>query len=353
MGSKNLYSDHYKGKTILVAGGAGAVGSRLTKKLCDLGAESVVVIDDLSSAYKWNIPDEPNLLFIKGSITDEVTLKRAFAEKPEIVFHLAAFFANQNSIDYPQSDLTTNGFGTLLLLQYAAMTGVDRFVYASSGCSIYGSSAPLPLKEDFFSMHMTTPYQITKMLGELYTNFFHHHHGLDIVNCRLFNSFGPGEVPGQYRNVIPNFIYMAMKGMELPFTGQPDATRDFTFVHDIVDGFLRSGYFKEAIGQSMNLAAGREIKILDMAERVNKLTSNSAGIMEAPKRKWDTKNRLLAAIDVAESKIGYKPVKDFDEGLKDNVKWFEDNWDNINRDAEFPPGMSSATRKVVVKKIKK
>ena len=91
MGSKNLYSDHYKGKTILVAGGAGAVGSRLTKKLCDLGAESVVVIDDLSSAYKWNIPDEPNLLFIKGSITDEVTLKRAFAEKPEIVFHLAAF----------------------------------------------------------------------------------------------------------------------------------------------------------------------------------------------------------------------------------------------------------------------
>ena len=73
MDNKDLYLNHYKGKTVLVAGGAGAVGSRLVKRLCDLEAESVIVVDDLSSSYKWNIPDEPNLLFIKGSITDEVT----------------------------------------------------------------------------------------------------------------------------------------------------------------------------------------------------------------------------------------------------------------------------------------
>tara|TARA_B100000029_G_scaffold238244_2_gene235365 strand:- start:2929 stop:3978 length:1050 start_codon:yes stop_codon:yes gene_type:complete len=344
------YKNYYKGKTILIVGGAGAVGANLTSSLSDLGAETIIVLDNLSSSYLWNIPDLPNVLFINGDVTSEIDLKRAFAEKPEIVFHLAAFFANQNSIDYPQMDLNTNGLGTLLLLQYAAMNDVSRFVYASSGCSIYGSSSPLPLKEDFFSMHMTTPYQITKMLGELYTNFFYHHHGLNIVNARLFNSFGPGEVPGQYRNVIPNFIYMAMNGLQLPFTGQPDATRDFTYVEDIVDGFLRCGYFDKAVGQSMNLAAGREIKVLEMAKLVNELTGNDAGIAEAPKRKWDTKNRLLAAIDVANSSVGYKPKMDFKEGLLNTIDWFKNNWDNIQRDAEFPPGMSSATRKFGVKK---
>ena len=86
--------------------------------------------------------------------------------------------------------------GTLLIYQYAQMSNTEKVVYASSGCSIYGSAAPLPLKEDFMSMNLTTPYQITKMLGELYANFFHHHYELPIVKTRFFNSYGPGEVPG-------------------------------------------------------------------------------------------------------------------------------------------------------------
>jgi len=88
------------------------------------------------------------------------------------------------------------------------------------------------------------------MLGELYCNFFHHHYGLKVVKPRFFNSYGPGEVPGQYRNVIPNFIYWAMKGLPLPITGTGEETRDFTYVGDLVDGLLRAGYFEEAVGQS-------------------------------------------------------------------------------------------------------
>ena len=169
-----------------------------------------------------------------------------------------------------------NGLGTLLVYQYAQMCGVERVVYASSGCSIYGSAAPLPLKEDFMSMHLTTPYQITKMLGELYANFFHHHFGLKVVKTRFFNSYGPGEVPGQYRNVIPNFIFWALSGLALPFTGTDEATRDFTYVMDIVDALLRAGYYESAIGQEMNIASGREIKILWLAERINELTGNQS-----------------------------------------------------------------------------
>jgi len=344
------YKKHYEDKIILITGGAGSIGSNLTRTIAELNARMVIVLDDLSAGYEWNIPSLPNVLFVKGSVTDEITLKRVFNEKPEIVYHLAAYFANQNSVDYPQRDLMVNGLGTLLIYQYAKMCGVERVVYASSGCSIYGSAAPMPLKEDFMSMHLTTPYQITKMLGELYANFFHHHFGISIVKTRFFNSYGPGEVPGQYRNVIPNFIYQAMKGLPLPFTGSGDETRDFAYVFDIVDALLRAGYFESAVGKEMNIATGKEIKILDMAERVNELVGNRAGITKAPHRVWDTKKRLLASIDRAKDLLGYQPKMEFDEGLQKTIDWFRKNWDNIDRDAEFPPGMSSATRGVKVNK---
>ena len=344
------YKTFFEGKTVLITGGAGAIGSNLTRAIAELKARTVIVLDDLSAAYIWNVPSLANVMFVKGSVTDENALKRVFALKPDLVYHLAAFFANQNSVDYPQRDLMTNGLGTLLIYQYAQMAGTGRVVYASSGCSIYGSQAPLPLKEEFMSMHLTTPYQITKMLGELYGNFFNHHYGLPIVKTRFFNSYGPGEVPGQYRNVIPNFVYWALSGLALPFTGTDDATRDFTYVMDIVDALLRAGYFDSAVGQEMNVASGREVRILWLAERINELTGNSAGIVRAERRVWDTKKRLLACVDRAKELIGYEPQMDFELGLTNTIQWFRDNWDEIRRDAEFPPGMSAATRGMVVKK---
>jgi len=344
------YQSFYEGKTVLITGGAGAIGSNLARAIADLKARTVIVLDDMSAAYAWNVPSLPNVLLVKGSVTDEVALKRVFMLKPDAVYHLAAFFANQNSVDYPQRDLMTNGLGTLLIYQYAQMSGVRRVVYASSGCSIYGSQAPLPLKEDFMSMHLTTPYQITKMLGELYGNFFHHHYGLPIVKTRFFNSYGPGEVPGQYRNVIPNFIFWALSGLPLPFTGSDEATRDFTYVMDIVDALLRAGYSESAVGQEMNIASGREVKILWLAERINELTGNQAGIVRAESRVWDTKKRLLACVDRAKDLLGYEPKMEFEQGLANTIQWFRDKWDDICRDAEFPPGMSSATYGMVVRK---
>jgi UDP-glucose 4-epimerase len=344
------YKKHYEDKTVLITGGAGAIGSNLTRAVAQLKARQVIVLDDLSAAYEWNIPSLPNVLFVRGSVTDETVLKRAFTPKPDVVFHLAAFFANQNSVDYPKRDLMTNGLGTLLVFQYAQMSGTGRVVYASSGCSIYGSAAPVPLKEDFVSMHLTTPYQITKMLGELYANFFYHHYGLQVVKSRFFNSYGPGEVPGQYRNVIPNFVFWALSGLPLPLTGTGMETRDFTYVMDIVDALLRAGYFEQAVGEEMNIASGREINIQEMAKQINELTGNEAGIRRAPARVWDTKKRLLASIDRARELIGYEPQMEFEQGLRHTIRWFKDNWDSIQRDAEFPPGSSSAVRGLVVKK---
>jgi UDP-glucose 4-epimerase len=220
---------HYTGKRILITGGAGCIGSNLIKALLKAEPEKIVVIDDLSASYEWNIPKDPKVTFIKGSILDEERMKRAFSYKPHYVFHLAAHFANQNSVDHPETDLLVNALGTLKTLEYANLVNVERFVFASSGCSVYGSQAPLPLKEDFVSLHLDTPYQINKLVGELYCNYFYDYYKLPVAIARYFNVYGPGEVPGRYRNVIPNFFWWAMHGQPLPITGTGEETRDFTF----------------------------------------------------------------------------------------------------------------------------
>jgi len=327
--------DAFQGKTVLVTGGAGAVGSNLVKSLNELETKKIIILDNLSSSYEWNIPRSPKVQFIKGDILDDEKLKWAFKERPDIVYHLAAHFANQNSVDNPETDLMVNGMGILKVLQYAHLVQVERFIYSSSGCGLYGADSTMPFQEHDTSMQLYTPYQVTKMLGELYTNYFHNLYNLPIVNARFFNSYGPGEVPGQYRNVIPNFFYWAMHGKPLPITGTGDETRDFTYVGDIVNGLLAMAYYKDAVGEAINLGAGREIKIKDLAQWVNELTGNKAGIVFKERRDWDKKNRLLSCIDKAKRILNYEPKMDFKEGLKKVYQWFQDNWENIERSAEF------------------
>ncbi|MBF0441079.1 MAG: NAD-dependent epimerase/dehydratase family protein [Oligoflexales bacterium] len=340
---------YYKGRNILVTGGAGGIGSNLIIALSKLVGDDgkIIILDNLSSLKAkdpWNVTPLPNIMFVQGDVRSDIDLKRVFKENISIVFHLAAFFANQNSVDFPETSAEVDVIGQIKLLEYSRLAKIEKFIYASSGCAIYGSYPQLPLKEDFVSMHLTTPYQINKMTGEMYCNFYSHHYGMKIVNCRFFNSYGPGEVPGQYRNVIPNFIYWAMKGKNLPITGTGEETRDFTCVLDLVQGLVKSGYYETAVGQNFNLAAGREVSIKKLAELVLEATGRKSQIMFRPRRKWDTKPRLLASIDKARELIYYKPIVEFSEGFESNIEWFRDNWDYIERLADFPPGMTSAVR---------
>ncbi len=347
-------SDYYAGRTILVTGGAGAIGSNLIIALSSLVGNNgkILVLDNLSSIKAkdpWNVTPLPNIMFVLGDVRSDVDLKRVFKEEPSIVFHLAAFFANQNSVDYPETSAEVDVIGQIKLLEYSSISKIDKFIYASSGCAIYGSYPELPLKEEFVSMHLTTPYQINKMTGEMYCNFYHHNYGLPIVNCRFFNSYGPGEVPGQYRNVIPNFIYWAMNGIGLPITGTGEETRDFTYVLDLVQGLIKAGYYQNAIGENFNFASGKEVSIRDLAKMVNNATGNKAEIIFGERRKWDTKPRLLASIDKAQRLIGYEPLIGFEEGFQTNIEWFRDYLEKIESLADFTPGMSSAVRGVDIR----
>lgn len=331
----NRFAESFDNQVALVTGGAGFIGSNLAKKLLDNGASKVVVLDDLSSASLWNLPNDSRVKFIQGSILEEDKLLSAFDHKPRFTFHLAAHFANQNSVEHPEHDLLVNGLGTLKMLRLANISNIERFVFASSGCSVYGSNAPLPLQEDHVSLDLDTPYQITKLLGELYCNYFHNYYGLKVSMPRFFNVYGPGEVPGKYRNVIPNFIYWAMNRQALPITGSGEETRDFTYVGDVVNGILKSAVYDSAVGEPFNLASGRETKILHLAETINKLTGNTKGIEFRQKRDWDKSTRRRASIDRAQKLIEYQPSADLETGLGTTLKWFKENWDNIREDARF------------------
>lgn len=335
------YQDHYRDKVILITGGAGAIGSNLCRAFIMCGVKRVIILDDFSSGYQWNIPNLDVIQVIRGSVESVRDLEVAFSFHPTHVFHLAAFFANQNSVEHPENDLSVNGFGALRTLMQARKHGVTRFVYAASGAGLHGNGLELPLRDDAYSMHLRTPYQVTKMLGELYCNYFFYQFGLPVVKTRFFNCYGPGELPGKYRNVIPNFIYSALKREPLPVLGTGEETRDFTFIDDIIDGVLRAGYYEQAIGQTVNLASGLETSIRELACLINTFTENNAGIIFKAVRKWDIDTRRLASIQFARECLEYQPRVSLNDGLLQTISWFKKNWDLIEQ--------SSDSRKVMMK----
>jgi len=154
----------YNGEIILISGGAGAIGSNLSRKFAESGAAKVIILDDLSASYKWNIPNLPNILFVKGSITNDNDLKLMFHEKSTYIFHLEAFFVNQNSADFPEKDLMVGQLETTKLLEHCLLLrGAKQFVYADSGCAIFWALAPLLLESYFVFLHLSSLYQISQM----------------------------------------------------------------------------------------------------------------------------------------------------------------------------------------------
>lgn len=310
----------------MVTGGAGAIGSCLVKRMVERGDEILVVIDDLSSGHEWLLPTSERVRFIHGDVSNILDFGLD-AESP-IVFHLAAFFANQNSVDHPREDLHTNGLGTLATLMWAALRNAQRFVYASAGCSIAGHHSDGPIHENMpVSLELDTPYQITKALGELYCNYFDSK--VPTVRCRFFNSYGPGEVPGIYRNVIPNFIWRALYGEPLVITGTGEETRDFIFVEDLVDGLLSAAKTHGARGEAINLGTGIQTRIADLAEIVIKACRSTSRIQFAPRRSWDRSIHREADIAKARALLGFTPTVSLREGVERTVEWFREKRQKI------------------------
>lgn len=302
---------------ILITGGAGAIGSNVARALLQRGND-VVIIDDLSSGYRDLVPSGTR--FIEGSVTDDSSVAAAFEPAPDYVVHAAALFANQNSVDHPQADLQVNGLGLIKVLEHATEARVKKVLFFSSSC-VYGGKEVM--REDDIELSPDTPYAITKWLGERYIHYWAKQHGLNAASVRLFNVYGPGERPGKYRNVIPNFFALALRGDPLVVTGTGEETRDFTFMDDAIDGILGTIAAETAPGEIVNIGSATPTRIVDLAKRINALAANPADIRFAPRRSWDHVPHRRCDNSRARRLFGFNPSVPLERGLELTLAWLK------------------------------
>jgi len=333
---------HFAGRRVAVVGGAGFVGSNLTQRLVELGAAHITVVDNLLSSERANVPVASAVAFVEGSIADDAILA-GLPSDVDTVFHLATFHGNQNSMADPIADHDNNTFTTLKLLEHlCTLPAPPRVVYSSAGCTVAQKTfdeATATTEDDPVSLHLDSPYQVSKIIGELYGNWYHSRYGIEFVKARFQNVYGPGEVLGAgewrgtsatvWRNVTPTFVYRAIKGSSLPVENGGIATRDFIYVDDIVEGLLRCAALGDANGV-YNLASGVETSILELAEAINELTGNAAGIALAPARDWDHSGKRFGSTEKAERELSLRATVGLRDGLERTIGWTRANLDRID-----------------------
>jgi len=322
---------------ILVVGGAGFVGSNLALALLQAFPHQIVIVDNLLSAEACNVPDHSVIRFVEGSITSDGVLG-GLPEDFDYVFHLATFHGNQNSIADPLADHENNTLTTLKLFErLKSFKKLKKVIYASAGCTVAEKTyeRASPTREDApVSLWLDSPYQISKIIGELYSNYYFKQHGLPVVKARFQNVYGPGEILGAgrwrgtvatiWRNVIPTFVYRAIKRMALPVENGGIASRDFIFIEDVVRG-LMLGATRGDSGTTYNIASGRETSILELAQLVNRLIGSSTPIQLAEKRAWDRSGKRFGATEVAKSALNFEAKVGLTEGLERTIAWTRSN----------------------------
>lgn len=311
----------FKGISILVTGGNGAVGCNLVRKLLELNTK-VTVLDDFSQSDKGNLAVDPNLTIIKGDITNKKVLSKVFSRHYDYVFHLAARFANELSVKNPLEDLRVNVQGTLEVLLHASKQKPERFLYTSSS-SLYGYQKN-PIMRETLSPNPSTPYATSKLTGEYYCRSIHELYGMNYSIVRLSNSYGPYDPPGRYRNVIPNFFASAMHNKPITITGTGNETRDFTFVDDCVKGIILAATKKGGKNQTFNLGTGKETRIKKIADLILDITQSKSKIQFKPMRNFDHVKRRHMDVSKARSMIGYNPSTTLEQGLEKTYQWFLD-----------------------------
>jgi UDP-glucose 4-epimerase len=328
---------------ILVVGGAGFVGGNLCRRLLADAPRRLIIVDNLLSAESSNVPEGKGVEFLFGSINNERILA-ALPNDLDYVFHLATYHGNQSSMHDPLADHENNTLTTLKLLERVkSMRDLRKLVYASAGCTVAQKTfqaAKATQEDDPVSLHLDSPYQISKIIGEFYGNYYFARHGVPFVKARFQNVYGPGEILGAgqwrgtpatvWRNVTPTFIWKAMHGEGLPVENGGIATRDFIYVDDIVDGLIACALRGRA-GEIYNLASGVEISIKELAELVNFLTDNHGPIALQPARNWDRSGKRYGDPSKARAELGFAAKITLREGLARTIEWTRSHRDIIQR----------------------
>lgn len=304
----------------IVTGGAGFIGSHVVDGLVARGDE-VVVIDDLSEGFRENLTqagDKARL--VVASILDIDVLNREF-KGAGAVFHQAALRSVPKSVDEPLKYNHVNIDGTYNILEASRKADVPRLVFASSS-SVYGDGHPLPLKETYYP-GPKSPYALTKLAGENYMRMFHELYGLETINLRYFNVFGPRQPPmSQYSGVIPLFIKAVKNDKPPTIYGDGEQSRDFTYVSNVVKANILASEVKRGFGEAFNIADGVAVTVNDLASKIISQLGKSITPEYAPPRAGDALH-TLADLNKAQDVLGYVPEVLFDAGLKLTIDSFK------------------------------
>ncbi len=297
---------------ILVTGGAGFIGSHLVERLLAAGRH-VRVLDNLSTGKRANLPRHENLEFVEGDIRDTNTVQRA-VQGASAIAHLAAVASVQASVDDPAGTHASNFDGTLNLLNAARHAGVTRFVYASSA-AVYGTSAPLPVKEDS-RLDPLTPYAADKLAGEHYLGFYSRQFGINTTAFRFFNIYGPRQDPSSpYSGVISIFVERLLARRDVTIFGDGHQTRDFVYVGDLADVLAEALGRTELNAAVINVGLGKEASLLDLLSTLESIAGRRITRSLGPARPGDIK-RSCADVTRLQTSFGRLPATTLDAGLR-------------------------------------
>ena len=314
----------------LITGGAGFIGSHLVEHLVAAG-DDVTVLDDLSSGRRANLAAvRGQIRFIRGSVTDLNTCRRA-VERVDCVLHHAAVTSVQRSVDEPVVTHQVNATGTLNVLLAARDKGVRRVVYAGS-TSAYGNPATLPNSEEHVTRPLS-PYAASKLAGEDYCVACQATYGLETVVLRYFNIFGPRQDPNsQYAAVVPRFITTALAGEPPTIFGDGKQTRDFVFIANVVHANLLAARAPAAdvSGQVFNIGSGKGVSVNQLWEHIRKLAGVPLAPLYTQGRAGEVRDSV-AELARARRLLGYAPIVDFEEGLRQTIAFYRARRDAARR----------------------
>jgi len=314
----------WKNKRVLVTGAGGFIGSHLSERLVQLGAETRALVQyNSTGAWGWldQSPLKDKIEVVLGDIRDQDSAFRVM-EGIDIVFHLAALIAIPYSYYASLSYVRTNVEGTLNVLQSALRNGSSLVVHTSTS-EVYGTARSIPISEDH-PLQGQSPYSASKIGADKIAESFYLSFGLPIVTIRPFNTFGPRQ---SARAVIPTIVTQALKESAIHL-GNLEPTRDLNYVADTVEGFIKAAESNAAVGEVINLGTGKEISIGKLAETILAMMGKDLPIVSEGQRtrpKNSEVERLCADNRKAKMILGWEPTHTLEEGLVQTIEWLSEN----------------------------
>jgi UDP-N-acetylglucosamine 4-epimerase len=313
---------------ILLTGGAGFIGSNLTKAILQLDQVTKVrVLDNFSTGYRQNLQDileHPKFELVEGDITNFTTCEQAMSGM-DYVSHQAALGSVPRSIVDPINTNVNNITGSLNIYTAAKQAGIKRIVYAASS-STYGDSQSLPKVEDVIGRPLS-PYAVTKYVMELYADVFAKTYGMEFIGLRYFNVFGPHQSPkGAYAAVIPLFMDAIIANKAPTMNGDGSYSRDFTYVDNVVQANIKALFTTnaDAVNQVYNVAFGESTTLLQLYNYIREIANSSLEPDFGPFRVGDIPHSL-ANIDKAKSLLEYNPSISVQDGLRQAFAWYKEH----------------------------